>query len=92
MGQISSEQCFGYAGLEEVGGERLVLVVWEVSSFVFFNFRVSLKFRVDIRSRGDSLRNLSFVKAEGSDALPNLSQYKLDFSKLKKSASHFPGF
>ena len=50
-----------------------------------FNFRMSLKFRVDIRSRGDSLRNLSFVKAEGSDALLDLSQYKLDFSKLKKS-------
>lgn len=28
-----------------------------------------------------------FVNAEGSDALPLLSQYKLDFSKLKKSRS-----
>ena len=31
----------------------------------------------------------TFVKAEGSDALPLLSQYKLDFSKLKKSLSMF---
>ena len=31
----------------------------------------------------------SFVEAEGSDALPNLSQYKLDFSKLKKSEVSF---
>ena len=27
----------------------------------------------------------SLVEAEGSDALPNLSQYTLDFPKLKKS-------
>ena len=87
MGEISFEQCFGYAGgrgsgIGFIGGVFVCL----------FYFKMSLKFRVDIRSRGDSLRNLSFVKAEGSDALPNLSQYKLDFSKLKKSASHFPGF
>ena len=31
----------------------------------------------------------TFVKEEGSDALPLLSQYKLDFSKLKKSLSSF---
>jgi len=29
-----------------------------------------------------------FVASEGLDALPILSQYKLDFSKLKKSTSH----
>ena len=29
----------------------------------------------------------TFVEAESSDALPLLSQYKLDFSKLKKSPS-----
>ena len=31
----------------------------------------------------------TFVKAEGSDPLPLLSQYRLDFSKLKKSLSIF---
>ena len=90
------KQCFGYAGLEEVGGENLVLVAWEVSLFVFFNFRMSLNFRVDISlldgPPGIRLRKLSFVKAEGSDALLNLSQYKLDFTKLRESASYFPGF
>ena len=30
----------------------------------------------------------TFVEAEGSEALPLLSQYKLDFSKLKKSPSY----
>jgi len=29
-----------------------------------------------------------FVASEGLDALPILSQYKLDFSKLKKSTSY----
>ena len=58
MGEVSFEQCFGYAGLEEVAGEGLLLVSWEVSSFVFFNFRVSLKFRVDIRSRGGFVAEL----------------------------------
>ena len=48
---LSFKQCFGYAGLEEVGGEHLVLVAWEVSLFVFFNFRMSLNFRVDISLR-----------------------------------------
>ena len=28
----------------------------------------------------------AFVKAEGTDPLPVLSQYRLDFSKLRKSA------
>ena len=57
MGEGSFQQCSGYAGLEEVGGERLVLVAWEVSSFVFFNLRVSLKFWADIGIRRDSLQN-----------------------------------
>ena len=31
----------------------------------------------------------TFVEAEGLDALPNISQYKLDFPKLKKSEDSF---
>ena len=33
---------------------------------------------------------VAFVSSEGDEALPVLSQYKLDFFKLKKSVYHFP--
>ena len=42
----------------EFHGKCLVLVAWEVNLVVFFKFRMSLKFRVDVTLRQDSLRNL----------------------------------
>ena len=67
MGEVSFEQCSGYAGLEEVGVAHLVLVAWEVSLLVFFSLRMSLNFRVDISLRRDSLPNsmsIGFVDVE----------------------------